>query len=325
MDHPLLKFTEMLERLLPWSEKSMSGNLKLKMRIKKTILHQNIQGELSMCLICWLFFLGSLICLNLKVNALIPSSPQDQTRRAVRSINDAIRKADGSNCRLYVDYLIPLPPETSEADIDPWPGGLAQQYTYASDILKEILQSVVDDPAGPCQTQVLSEPDCCGFFLQESKTAASQDVAALLFPGADQLKQIADVDKMVGSKRTLLIFNRQFKRPADFGFGKRKESEKLIFDRFSWGFAFQELACRGEDVKLTFEHPNWNSCVMMEDGETELPLFDPQSTRPIYDELGTKINEVLPEPLWMRMLGEAEEKGLKFQRGSDDQSKSDEE
>jgi hypothetical protein len=80
--------------------------------------------------------------------ALIPSSPQEQTRRAIRSIKDAFLQdgsgiaqpaARSSSRRLYVDYLIPLPEETKAGDIDPWPGGLAQVYPYAEDIVKEIL------------------------------------------------------------------------------------------------------------------------------------------------------------------------------------------
>jgi hypothetical protein len=30
--------------------------------------------------------------------------------------------------------------------------------------------------------------------------------------------------------------------------------------------------------------------------------------------LEKKINEVIPEPLWMRKMGDVQEKGLKFQR-----------
>ena len=79
--------------------------------------------------------------------ALIASTPGEQTRRAIISTRETISKIKEANKppRIYVDYLIPLPPETSDADIDPWPGGLAQQYPYAEDILREILVGVVED------------------------------------------------------------------------------------------------------------------------------------------------------------------------------------
>ena len=131
------------------------------------------------------------------------------------------------------------------------------------------------------------------------------------------MKQIEDIEAMVGDQRTLLLFNKQFQRPADFGFLNRNKSQNQIFDRYAQGFAFQEFACRGEDLKLTFEHPNWESCVICEeeDGpDQEIPLLSPQSERPKYEALEQKINEVLPEPLWMRQMGKAEDKGLKFQR-----------
>jgi hypothetical protein len=142
----------------------------------------------------------------------------------------------------------------------------------------------------------------------------------MVFPGVDQLSQIEQVDEMVGDQRTLILFNKQFQRPVDFGFSgnNNAQSQKVIFDQFQYGFAFQEFACRGEDTKLTFEYPNWQSCVICDEnpdvGRTEIALLDPSPERPSYEALEKKINEVLPEPLWMRMIGEAEEKGLKFQR-----------
>ncbi len=248
---------------------------------------------------------------------LIPATPLEQTRRAIRSLRDAIGEESQRPRRLYVDYLIPLPPETVAADIDPWPGGLAQMYPYAEEILGEILSEVVDEPQGSCSSQVLSPQDCCGFFVQESKISPKNDVAAILFPSVDQLEKIQEIDEMVG-ERTLLLFNRQFTRPADFGFLNKEKSKKVIFDRFQWGFAFQEFACRSEDIKLTFEYPNWNSCVICSEdeevGSKEISLLDPQPNRPEYVDIEAKLNEVLPEPLWMRKIGEANTKGLKFQR-----------
>lgn len=256
------------------------------------------------------------------VVGLIPASPQQQTRRAIASLSKAIdsAKENGKPLRFYVDYLIPLPVETKAEDIDPWPGGLAQMYPYASEILESILQGITPDAATDgCSSQVLSEPDCCGFFIQQSEASAKNDVAAILFPGVDQLDNIDEIDKMVGDERVLVLFNKQFQRPADFGFGNRDRCTTIVFDRFSYGFAFQEFACRGEDTKLTFEHPNWQSCVICDEdvdkGRREVALLDPQPNRPSYEELEKKINQVLPEPLWMRKMGEVETKGFKFQRG----------
>lgn len=252
--------------------------------------------------------------------ALVPQTPAEQTRLAIRSLKKAIEDYDenGKPKRFYVDYLIPLPPETQAEDIDPWPGGLAQQYPYAEEILKEILGGICDDP-GSCSSQVISQPDCCGFFIQESKTSPKNDIAAILFPGVDQLDKIEEIGEMVGP-RSLLLFNRQFQRPVDFGFTGKEKAKELIFDRFQWGFAFQELACRGEDVKLTFEYPNWDSVVIcdedIEKGVEQIGLLDTSNERPLYANLEKKINEVLPEPLWMRKMGEVEQKGFKFQRGN---------
>ena len=271
-----------------------------------------------------LYVLGAIA----SVSALVPQSPVEQTRLAIRSLKKAIADFDenqnGKPKRFYVDYLIPLPPETQAEDIDPWPGGLAQMYPYAEDIVTEILGGIVDD-AGSCSSQVISQSDCCGFFVQESKTSPKNDIGAILFPGVDQLDKMIEIDNMVGG-RTLLLFNRQFKRPVDFGFTGRDRSQKAIFDKFQWGFAFQELACRGEDVKLTFEYPNWESCVVCDEdielGPQQVNILSPSRQRPSYEALEKDINRVLPEPLWMRKMGEVERKGFKFQRGADSDEES---
>mmetsp|Transcript_49477 Transcript_49477/g.53396 ORF Transcript_49477/g.53396 Transcript_49477/m.53396 type:complete len:316 (-) Transcript_49477:58-1005(-) len=269
-------------------------------------------------------------------NALIPATPREQTTRAVSSIRKTIEgcKQNGKPLRIYVDYLIPLPPATQAEDIDPWPGGLAQMYPYAEEIVKAILREVVQDPKGGdnddatgtgISSQVLSAPDCCGFFVQESTTSSSNDVAAIVFPGVDQLQSMEDIDQMVGPERTLLIFNKQFQRPIDFGFlgTKSERSKQLIFQKYTQGFAFQEFACRGEDLKLVFEYPNWTSSIICDNEQgkdEELFLLPPQLDRPEYEALEAKINEILPEPLWMRKMQEASAKGFKFQRGNDDEA-----
>lgn len=253
--------------------------------------------------------------------ALIPVTPGEQTIRAIRSTRETISKIRESSTlppRIYIDYLIPLPPATTDADIDPWPGGLAQQYSYAEDILRDILCGVVEDSTrDKCSTQVLSADDCCGLFIQESPISPDLDVAAVLFPGVDQFAKLKEIENMVGDKRTLIIFNRQYKRPEDFGMFGGKQEAKGFMEKYQWGFAFQEIACRGEDVKLTFEQSvGWQSCLVDENGK-EIEIKDSSwdvKLRPEYDVLTSKINEILPEPLWMRMMQKANAEGLKFQR-----------
>lgn len=166
--------------------------------------------------------------------------------RAIASTKEKIAQIRSSSPglppRIYIDYLIPLPPATSDADIDPWPGGLAQQYPYAEDILRDILAGVVDESSRDMvSSQVISEQDCCGLFIQESPVSPAEDVAAVLFPGPDQFDKLKEIEGMVGDKRPLIIFNRQFTRAEDFGFFKKGEARGWM-DKFQWGFAFQEIA-----------------------------------------------------------------------------------
>ena len=60
----------------------------------------------------------------------------------------------------------------------------------------------------------------------------------------------------------------------------------------------------------------WQASVV-DENEKEIEIKDSSwdtKLRPEYTALEKKINEVLPEPLWMRKMGEVQEKGLKFQR-----------
>ena len=70
-------------------------------------------------------------------------------------------------------------------------------------------------------------------------------------------------------------------------------------------------------MKLVFEqNVGWKASLIDENGK-EIDIMDDTwdvSQRPDYLELEKKINEVLPEPLWMRKMQEVSEKGLKFQR-----------
>lgn len=65
--------------------------------------------------------------LILNPNQISKSISFDLARRAIISVQETISKirSSGSNApsRIYIDYLLPLPPQTSDADIDPWPGG----------------------------------------------------------------------------------------------------------------------------------------------------------------------------------------------------------
>jgi hypothetical protein len=91
------------------------------------------------------------------------------------------------------NYLLPLPLETKAEDIDPWPGSIAAQMypCYVEDVLATISQGTVDEPAGLCSSQFLSQQDCCKFIVQEeSRTTCSRnDFEAILFPGGDLLAE----------------------------------------------------------------------------------------------------------------------------------------
>ena len=70
-------------------------------------------------------------------------------------------------------------------------------------------------------------------------------------------------------------------------------------------------------MKLTYEESvGWQVCVIDENGQ-EIEIADDSwdaNANPEYEAIEKKINEVIPEPLWMRKMQEVQDKGLKFQR-----------
>ena len=79
----------------------------------------------------------------------------------------------------------------------------------------------------------------------------AEDAAVCLFAGCDQLGRLREVDGMAGADRLLCLLNPQFKRLEDFSLWQRGEARSVVFERgYECSFAFEEFACRGEDVKL---------------------------------------------------------------------------
>ena len=100
--------------------------------------------------------------------------------------------------------------------------------------------------------QVLNSEDACGLILAQGDTP-SDDAACVLFAGTDQMDKLSEVDKMA-SGRLLCLLNPQFKRAEDFSLWQRGKAKAAFFDKgYEVGYAFEEFACRGEDVKLVGE------------------------------------------------------------------------
>jgi len=114
-------------------------------------------------------------------------------QRSVASVQAA---RDEGRVRLFVNLIVPLLPTAKPSDIDPWPGGLKQQFATVEGLTKNILEGIAGSGAGKCSTQVLSEDDACAFVLQEGATSA-EDCAAIIFPSVDQLEDLQRIDKMV--------------------------------------------------------------------------------------------------------------------------------
>lgn len=257
----------------------------------------------------------------------VPQSPDEMIQRAAAAV---VRASKAGITRQTVKIVVPDDTRTYKVfgaveisgtsapeDLDPWPGGLKQQFPIALDLGRELLQGVTGASSAGVSDQVLDAEDACGLILAQGSTPAD-DAACMLFPGCDQIDQLDKVDEMAGG-RLLFLLNPQFKRLEDFGLWQRGKAKSVFFDRgYEVAYAFEEFACRGEDVKLVGEYGlGWRAFVLLDDTTTEgIPLHDGSlPERPDYKWVEAAINERHPQPRWARMLGEVDEKGLRFMRG----------
>lgn len=214
---------------------------------------------------------------------------------------------------------VPIQGTSAPEDLDPWPGGLKQQYPIALGLGRQLLMDVTGASERTCTNQVLDAEDACGLILAQGETPAD-DAACVLFAGSDQMDELAKVEGMVGEKRLLCLLNPQFRRLEDFSLWQRGKAKSSYFERgYQTAFAFEELACRGEDVKLVGEYGlGWRAFVYLDDEQLEgIALHDEDylSERPDYAWIEEQINARHPSPRWARQLDKVEEEGLRFMRG----------
>jgi len=259
----------------------------------------------------------------------IPQSPEEMVQRAADSISRAVK---AGVTRQLVRIVVPDDERTYKVfgaveiqgtsapeDLDPWPGGLKQQYPIALGLGRKMLQRVTGCEAAAVSDQVLDAEDACGLILAQSATAAG-DAACVLFAGTDQIGKLAEIDAMANG-RLLCLLNTQFKRLEDFSLWQRGRAKAAYFEKgYEVTYAFEEFAARGEDVKLCCEYGlGWRAFVLLDDQGEAVPLHQGAlPERPSYKWIEQQINKNHPEPRWARKMTEAEEKGLRFMRKNED-------
>ena len=73
----------------------------------------------------------------------------------------------------------------------------------------------------------------------------------------------------MASGRLLCMVNPQFRRVEDFSIWQKGQANKVYFDKnYETAYAFEEFACRGEDVKLVGEYGlGWRAFVLLDDAD----------------------------------------------------------
>ena len=94
---------------------------------------------------------------GVRLEPRVPTDSDDMVAAAARSVRNAL---EAGVARQTVELHIPLPPETSPEDLDPWPGGLPQIAEYALPLARECLRKAVKG-GSEVQEVVLSKDDGC--------------------------------------------------------------------------------------------------------------------------------------------------------------------
>ena len=135
---------------------------------------------------------------------------------------------------------VPIQGTSAPEDLDPWPGGLKQQYPLALDLARQVLQGVTGASERTVSDQVLDAEDACGLVLAQGETPA-EDAALCVFMGCDQMDQLTKVDTMT-SGRLLCLLNPQFKRLEDFSLWQRGKAKAAYFEKaYECSYAFEEF------------------------------------------------------------------------------------
>ena len=141
----------------------------------------------------------------------VPTDSDDMVAAAARSVRTAL---EAGVARQTVELHIPLPPETSPEDLDPWPGGLPQIAEYALPLARECLKKAVKGGT-TVQEVVLSKDDGCVQLYCQGETA-KDDAMLILQPGAETFDELRQLDGAVG-ERLLVLVNPKLVGPQSLG------------------------------------------------------------------------------------------------------------
>jgi len=122
--------------------------------------------------------LGALTVPFLGAVLTIPRSPDEMVRRAAAAVTRAsqagvrrqiVKLVVPDDQRSYKVFgAVPIQGTSAPEDLDPWPGGLKQQYPIALGLARELLQGVTGASERLITDQVLDAEDACGLVLAQA-------------------------------------------------------------------------------------------------------------------------------------------------------------
>lgn len=233
----------------------------------------------------------------------VPGSIEEMVERAADAVNRAasvgvkrqlVRLMLPDDRTLRVLDAVEISDDHYSEELDTWTDSLTEQFPVALELGREMLRKVTGAPEDIISDHILDAEDACGLVLAQGETPA-EDTACMIFAGCNQIDQLARVDELAGHERLVCLLNPQFTQLDEFNWWEQAKARAIYFDRgYEVVYAFEQFACRGEDVQLVCEFGlGWRAFVSVDGQSPEsIPLHDGYlRERPTYLWLEDKLNE----------------------------------
>ncbi|GAB4819753.1 hypothetical protein N2152v2_006799 [Parachlorella kessleri] len=201
---------------------------------------------------------------------------------------DCMQQASQAVLRAWEDGIrwqcleLPLPLNNAPAE-GGWPGGIRQQYRVALPTLEGLLRRLKAYPGleGRITAEWLDQSDCVGAWQSEK-------LAAVLFPTADTLPALRQIENALSGQRLMLVVNPQWQVEgqviSDFGFGQARRRAEQFVSLFEDIYCLRRARVRGEEVRILKCYPGAWQVYYIRNGDEPL-LLACEDTKPCYQRL----------------------------------------
>ncbi|GMH55924.1 hypothetical protein TrRE_jg3536 [Triparma retinervis] len=222
--------------------------------------------------------------------------------------------------RQTVALIVPELSTVGPADLDPWPGGTRQMSREAQPLIESMLKLVTG--CDSVRSTMIDSESGAMQFVGEGETAA-EDVCCFAFADIESFDTVRMLDEACGEDRLMVLINPQFNTAADFSLFARGKAKSylgggFLTDKFPYSFCLQEQAVRSEDCKIVYNagvgwgafaltDSTYEGMNMVDAGDAMALHEEAEARKPTYQWIEERLNEKLPDPIFIRKIKEAAE------------------